>query len=189
MKMKFVLSNVAVLLALHAGAACADARSGFSLNAGLANNKMDATVTVNPGPAQFSYNTTYTGTGLSLGLDYQIAVSPRFSINPFLMSSSESVSGMVSGTTAGHAIWGIQLRYWVGDVFVGGHLGRYTEALLNSNLPTTRASGNGGGLVLGWEAADSGLYVMGQLDSAKWQYVDANVKLSGFRASVGYRWK
>lgn len=184
MKMKIVLSNAALLLALHAGTAYAEAKNGFSVNAGLVNNNMNSTMIATG--RTFSYS----GTGMSLGLDYQVAISPNLSLNPFLMSSSESTSGaLVSGTTAGHAILGLQLRYWADDVFFGAHLGRYTEALLNPNLPTVRASGNGAGIVAGWEQPDGGLYVMGQLDRATVQYTDANVKLSGFRLSVGYRWK
>ncbi len=184
MKMKLVLSNAAVLLALYAGSACADPKNGFSLNAGLIKSNATATMTATGAGA------SYSGTGLSLGLDYQIAVSPNFSVNPFLMTSSESTSGaLIQGTSAGHGILGIQLRYWADDVFFGAQVGRYTEALVNSNLPTTRASGNGAGLVVGWEDRNSGLYVTGQLDSAKVHYVDANVKLSEFRASIGYRWK
>jgi hypothetical protein len=184
MKLKAVLFSATALLAMHAGTAHADAKNGFSINGGLASHSMSATMI----PSGTPYS--YTSSGLSLGLDYQFALSPEFSLSPFLMSSGESTSGaLVSGTTAGHGILGLQLRYWAGDVFVGGHLARYSEVLSNPNIASVSANGNGWGLVAGWEQPDGGLYVMGQLDWAKVQYVDANVNLTGFRASVGYRWK
>jgi len=184
MKKKVALSTAAILLALNAGAACADPKKGFGLDVGVSHNSMSATSI--PGGTSYSYASS----GLSIGIDYQIPVSENLSVNPFLMSAGESTSGAVKpGTTAGHGILGIQLRYWAGNVFVGGHLARYSEVLDNPNLPTVSAVGNGGGIVAGWEQPDGGLYVMGQLDSAKYQYVDANVKLTGFRLSGGYRWK
>lgn len=183
MKMKVVLFST-LLLALHTGAASAEPRNGVGLNVGLVNDNMDATPT--PAGVPFSYSSS----GMSLGVDYQIALPPNLSLNPFLMLSSESTSGALKpGTTAGHGILGVQLRYWAGDLFVGGHLARYTEALLPPNTPTVGTSGFGAGLAGGWEQPNGGVYVLGQMDWATLQYVDANVKLSGFRVSAGYRFK
>jgi hypothetical protein len=168
-----------------ASTAFAEPKNGFGVNAGLASHSMKATFTQGtPGTA------SYSSSGLSLGIDYQIALSDHFSLNPFLMTSGESASGdVVSGTSAGHGILGLQLRYWLDDLFMGAHLARYTEVLSNSNYGNTSAAGPGIGLVLGWEKHDGGLFVMGQLDSAKVAYADADVKLTGFRLSIGYRWK
>jgi len=89
-----------------------------------------------------------------------------------------------------HGMIGLELRYWAGDVFFGGHLAHYSESLHNRNTRTT-ATGTGGGigLVAGWEDPQGGLFVLGQLDSAKLSYVDADVKLRAIRLSAGYRWK
>src|ERR1019366_9251931 len=174
------------LLVLNSSSAIAAPTNGFSLNAGVVSDSMAAN-SIATGDAY-----SYSSTGISLGMDYQIAISPNVSINPFLMSSSESTTGdLVSGTTAGHAIMGLQLRYWINDIFVGGHIARYSEVLLNSanNPSSTSGSGNGGGIVIGWEPCDSKGYLMGQYDSAKINYSDANVNLTGIRISVGYRWK
>lgn len=168
-----------------AGTAFAEPKNGFGVNIGLADHSMKATFTQGP-PGTASYSSS----GLSLGIDYQIALSHYFSLNPFLMTSGESASGdVVSGTSASHGILGLQLRYWIDDMFIGGHIARYSEVLSNSNYGNTSASGPGVGLVLGWEQHDGGLFFMGQLDSAKLAYDDADVKLTGFRLSVGYRWK
>lgn len=179
MKTCNLLISSALLLILHTGAAIAEPKNGFGLNAGLANHSM-----TEPGGS-------YTSSGLSIGLDYQFALSDKLSISPFLMSSGETTN--FSGMTAGHGILGVQLRYWAGDVFFGGHLGSYSEVLtasIGSLTVSTSGSGGGAGLVAGWEKPDGGLYVMSQLDSATIKYSgSADTKLSAFRLSVGYRWK
>lgn len=178
MKTRNLLLNTAMLFALLTGTAVAEPKNGFGLNAGLASHSMED---------QCAFCTSYSSSGLSLGLDYQFALSDKFSISPFLMSSGESTS--VSGVTAGHGILGAQLRYWAGDMFFGGHLGRYTEVLSGGGISMS-GSGGGAGLVAGWEKPNGGLYVMGQVDSAtvKWSGF-ADTKISAFRFSVGYRWK
>ena len=177
---------LSVLLVLITDNAVAGPLNGFSINAGGVSNSMSATL--NAGGSPYSYISS----GLSVGLDYQIAMSENISLNPFLMYSSESTSGTLkSGTTAGHGIFGLQLRYWINDVYIGGHFASYSEALVNSasNPTTTSGTGGGGGVVVGWEPANSKWYLMGQYDSANIKYTDADVKLTGARISIGYRWK
>ena len=181
MKTPIALPAIFAILALSMGSAIADPQSGLGVNAGLVGNHMSAS----PG--------NYQSAGLDFGLDYQIAVSPSVSINPFLMSSAESTSGaIVSGTKAGHGILGLQFRYWIDNVFLGAHLAAYSEVLSNTvgNITaSTPANGGGIGLVAGWEDPKSGLFVMGQLDSSKLKYNGYDSKLSGFRLNLGYRWK
>jgi hypothetical protein len=189
----FTLLKVVVLLALCAGNAFAEPKSGFGLNAGMASNNMSGTTL--PGGTAYSYAST----GLSVGADYQFVVSDSFSINPLLMSSGEDFSGttLQTGTTGGHGIFGVQLRYWVDDIFIGAHVAKYLELLstvatVNANTTTTtdtNALGGGRGLVSGWEPSSSEWFVMGQVDTASIDYLNANVKLTGFRLSVGYRWE
>lgn len=178
MKTKILLIITALLFASFTGAAMAEPKNGFSLNAGLANHNRDCN-----GCAASKTS------GLNLGLDYQFALSNNFSINPFLMSSSETFSNS-SGTTLGHGILGVQARYWMSDVFVGAHVGSYSEVVANSGVSIS-GSGVGVGLVAGWEKPDGGLYVMGQYDSATVNYASLAIdqKFTGFRLSVGYRWK
>jgi hypothetical protein len=178
MKLRNYFLNTAMLFVLLTGTAVAEPKNGFGLNAGLVSHNMED---------QCASCGSYSSSGLSLGLDYQFALSDRFSISPFLMTSGESTN--VSGVTAGHGILGVQLRYWAGDWFFGGHLGRYSEVLSGGGVSLS-GSGGGAGLVAGWEKPDGGLYAMGQVDSAtvKWSGF-ADTKLSAFRLSVGYRWK
>jgi hypothetical protein len=177
MKIIILLLNAAILFAILTGTAVAEPKNGFGLNAGLASHNRDCGGCIGSSTS-----------GLSIGLDYQFALSDKFSISPFLMSSGET-NRNVSGTTVGHGILGAQLRYWAGDMFLGGHLGRYSEVITNGGISLS-GSGGGSGLVAGWEKPDGGLYVMGQYDSAKVKYSGlTDIKFTAFRFSVGYRWK
>lgn len=177
MKNLNLLLSFVGLFALFVGVVSAEPRDGFGLNAGLASHSRDCN-----GCAGSSTS------GLSLGVDYQFALTDKFSISPFLMSSSES-SQNVSDTTVSHGIFGAQLRYWIGDMYLGGHLGSYSEVLTSGAMSLT-GTGGGAGLAGGWEQPDGGLYVMGQFDSATVKYTElADIKFSAFRLSVGYRWK
>lgn len=182
MKTRNILLNTGMLFVLLTGTAVAEPKNGFGLNAGLVNHSRDC------GSTCIIPSTS----GLSIGLDYQFALSDSWSISPFLMTSGETTN--VSGITANHGILGAQLRYWAGDMFFGGHLGSYSEVFTvsaGSLYVSSSASGGGAGLVAGWENPNGGLYVMGQLDSATIDYPNNSVdaKLSAFRLSAGYRWK
>ncbi len=175
MKTTSLLFSAAILFALQTGTAVAGPKNGFGLNAGLTSHTMDCNCLPD------------SSSGLSLGLDYQFALSDTFSISPFLMSSGESTN--LSGVTAGHGILGVQLRFWAGDVFFGGHIGSYSE-VLSANSVSISGSGGGAGLVAGWENPNGGMYWMGQLDSANIAYSGfPDYKLHGMRLSIGYRWK
>lgn len=199
MKKIIICSNALMLLLIVTGNALAAPESGFGINLGMARNSMSGTTT----PAGTAYS--YSSSGLSVGMDYQFALSDSFSISPiFIISSGESLnsasqagtifSGAQPPDSAGHGIFGLQLRYWMDDVFIGGHVGSYAEFLssTNSNTKTTTETvgeGIGKGLVVGWEPSKSKWFVMGQIDTANIDYTSANVKLTGTRVSIGYRWK
>lgn len=142
MNTKNTLANIVVLFAVLTSTAMAEPKNGFGLNAGYANHSRDC------GGCAGS-NTS----GLSIGLDYQFSLSDKFSINPFLMSSSETSSN-VSNVSLGHGIVGAQLRYWNEDVFFGGHIANYSE-VLNGGGFSLSGTGIGSGLVAGWEKPDS----------------------------------
>lgn len=185
--MKRKLQILGAALALCAGTAHAAPKNGFSVNGGLISSSTTVTIT---GPILNGLTGSYTSSGFSLGIDYQFALNDSLSLNPFLMTSGEAVSGLGSNVSAGHGILGLQLRYWVGDAFFGAHIGSYSEVLKNNNLNLqTSATGGGGGLVAGWENPNGGLYVLGQVDSARLNYAYTNTKLKEVRLSVGYRWK
>jgi hypothetical protein len=178
---------LAALLALPGTSARAQAKNGFGLFGGVASHNDNGSF--NSTSPFVGQDISYTSSGLSVGIDYQFAVSESFSINPFLMSSAESASGDVgSGTTAGHGILGLEFRYWPSDIFVGAHIGNYSEVLSASAGSSISASGGGFGASLGWERAD-GLMVFGQLDHFKVSYSDADLDVNAIRVQVGYRWK
>lgn len=183
MKKSYVFAAMLMLFTISAGTAHADPKNGVGVSAGLVASRMND-------PVKGSYQSS----GLSLGLDYQFAVSDSLSINPFLMTSSEPATGgtLLAGTHASHSEFGIELRYWINNAFVGGHLFSQTETLSTTagNVTTsTDASGGGLGLVGGWESPDSGLFVMGQLDGARAHYPASTAKVSEARVSIGFRWK
>jgi hypothetical protein len=177
---------IATLVLFSAGSAWAEPKNGFGLFGGFASHSAEGTFLPAFGGTSFSYSSS----GLSGGVDYQFAISPSLSINPFLVSSAEGTSGdLLADTTAGHGIFGVGLRYWPGDVFFGAHVGSYSEALTGSGRSsTTSASGTGVGFSVGWESPD-GLMMFGQYDTFSVSYSDADVDLTGLRLHIGYRWK
>ncbi len=186
MKRSAVLGMMGMLsVFLCAGGAFAEPHDGYGLSGGLAVQEIDGTF-----KPPLSGRIEYSGIGLSIGFDYQFVLSPDFSLNPFLMSSSESVSSDdLIATDAGHGILGIQGRYWfANDFFVGVHIGSYSE-VLSVGSSSVSATGFGYGIAAGWENPDGGLTVAGQMDSVPIRYADSDVDLTGFRLSVGYRWK
>ncbi len=182
MKKLTVVPAILTLLALGASNAQAEPKDGLGVDAGLTTHRITGPVTGN-----------YQSSGLSLGLDYQIGVSDSFSINPFIMTSGENTSGALTpGTKATHDMFGLQFRYWIGDVFLGAHLAAHTEVLsytVGNVTTSTSVSGGGLGLVAGWENPNGRMFVVGQLDSANLKYPTSTDKLSSFRLSIGYRWK
>jgi hypothetical protein len=183
LKKAYILPALLALMAATTSGAQAKPVAGFGLDAGLIASRMNDPVAG-----------SYQGNGLSLGLDYQFAVSESLSLNPFLMTSVESATGgnLQSGTRAMHDNFGLELRYWISNAFVGAHLFSQTEVLAHTvgNVTTsTTASGGGFGLVGGWEDPASGLFVMGQLDGARLHYPTSTTKASEARLSIGYRWK
>jgi len=177
MKTRKLLLMSAVPFMFASGTAMAAPRNGFGLNAGLVSHRRDC------GGCAGSDTS-----GVSIGIDYQIALSDRLSLSPFLMTSGETSSN-VSGVTVGHGIVGAQLRYWAGEVFFGGHIGAYSETISDGAFSLS-GNGGGAGLVAGWESRDGGLYFMGQVDSATIHYSgSSDIKITDFRLSMGYRWK
>lgn len=178
--MKNTLLATTAMFALLSGAAIAEPKNGFGLNAGAVNHKRDC-----------GGCTVSTTSGMSIGVDYQFALSSSLSISPFLMSSSETNKN-VPGDTVGHGILGGQLRYWIGDLFLGGHLGNYSEVIRSGGVTVASGAGGGAGLVAGWEDKTGGLYVMGQVDSATVKFTSGfsgSIPINAFRLSLGYRWK
>ena len=94
MNFKNMIVYPVLLATLFTGVAYAGPKNGFSLNAGTASHNSVCNVCT---------PSSLTASGLSLGMDYQFALSNIFSISPFLMTSSETVSN-ISGWSVGHGI-------------------------------------------------------------------------------------
>ncbi|MCZ6645089.1 MAG: hypothetical protein O7B79_02505 [SAR324 cluster bacterium] len=160
---------------------------GFGLFVGSASHTSKVAL---PGlPFQFE------SSGASIGIDWQFAVSDNFSIVPFLMSSSETVTGDVEGSAA-HGILAISFRLWVGGFFLGPHMGSYSEVVTIDKLfgvpvggSDVSSSGTGAGFMIGFEA-ENGFLIMLQTDSATVEDSDGvETDLTGSRLHIGYRWK
>ena len=174
---------LATLLTLSSNLVYAAPSSGWSFNLGYASHTSDVT----------EFSEEYDSSGLSIGGDYQFAINDSLSINLFLMSSIESTSGNVSvkGGGAGHGVFGVQGRFWSDNLYVGAHLGSYSEVLLD--LPyndNVAGQAFGYGFVAGLENKD-GWYAQGQYDIATGvdTWSDTDIDLTALRLSVGYRWK
>lgn len=187
--MRKVIACAAIIAVLSGCGAIAhaSARSGFGVYGGIASHSDKGTFnSISP---YYGETLSYSSQGVSLGLDYQVAVGDRLSIDPFLQSSAESTSGDLNpGVSASHGVVGIELRIWPGPVFLGVHAARYSEVLTDSSNSAISASGNGVGGSVGWEA-ENGLMIVLQSDSYKLAYSDADIDVTAVRAHVGYRWK
>lgn len=97
------------------------------------------------GPFLNGLTGSYSSSGISLGLDYRVALTDKLSPHPFLMTSAESVSN-VSSMTASHGIPGRQPRYWIGDACAGGYLASYPEVVKfgNTGIPASASGGRAG---------------------------------------------
>ncbi len=184
MKKFSVLFLVVLAALLPASQALAQPGSGFGLFGGVARHDMEGTFTQPPLTGiQFNYESS----GVSIGIDWQFEISDSFTINPFLMSSSESFSGDINAD-GGHAILGVSFRFWFDGLFLGPHVGSYNEVLEDNTGNTIDASGTGIGVMIGWQD-ESGFLLMAQYDTASLEYVDADVDLTGIRLQAGFRWK
>ncbi len=91
-------------------------------------------------------STDYGSAGIGIGGGFQEKISDACSVSGFLLSSFEVVHGSgAAGRDAGHGVLGVQLRFWVGDLFAGAQLGIYSETLLDSSSNPITGTGPWGG--------------------------------------------
>ncbi len=165
----------------------AEPKNGFGFYGGITSSSMDIKFDDSPGTYKCS------SSGLSLGIDYQFAITDYFSINPIWMSSSESPGGDFDNSVEGigHGVFALQLLFWVGDIYMGGHFGNYSEVIISENSTsgtiTSTGAGSGYGLVVGYKIKDN-IFVNLQTDQAKINYSNAETDLQTVRLQVGYRW-
>ena len=181
MKKNVLTLSISGLILLFTISSIDAAKNGFGLFGGLARHTSEVT----------TYSTEYTSSGLSIGVDYQFALSDSFSISAFYIFSDESTSGdIISDATASHDILGVQGRFWIDEMFVGAHFGIYSEFLESELAGSADGSGSGFGIIVGWEG-DNGMFFSAQYDSASGLgvFTDSDIDLTGFRLHGGYRWK
>ena len=188
--MKIYLIPVVLLtgLLIYSGSTFAAPENGFGLYGGFASHSSDGVITAGaPTGTEFEFSSS----GLSIGIDYQFALGDSFSISPFLVSSSESFTDetgiFVENDGGSHGIIGVQFRLWFEDVFVGAHVGNYSEVIRFSTSDVT-SDGPGFGVIAGWEG-ERGLFFSAQYDQASLEASDADIDLTGIRLHIGYRWK
>ena len=81
MRKTTVFGLVVIVFPLMWSQAEAMPENGFGLYGGFASHSADGTFTV---PPLTGTNFSYSSSGLSIGIDYQIALGESFSFNPFL---------------------------------------------------------------------------------------------------------
>ena len=182
---------VTIISILPLGWTWAAPGDGFGLFAGFAQHTSKGEFT--PTGTEFEFESS----GLSLGIDYQFMLGGAFSISPFYLTSVETAEEKsslfsslgVEAESAVHTVLGVQLRLWFDSLFVGGHVGRYTE-VIQFDSGDAGFVGTGFGAIVGLEQ-DGGLFFSAQMDSAELTDEDdvADTTLTAFRVHVGYRWK
>ncbi len=178
-----------LVLILPVSYAVATPKQGFGLFGGIASHTSNVEITKG---LLDGTKVNVASSGLSIGVDYQLPVADAVSINFFLMSSSETASGdqNFKADSAGHGILGVEGRYWFDALFVGAHVGSYSEVFTSTKSGSSTSTAGGGfgfGVSAGW-TNEAGLFVMGQYDKANIAYSDAKADLTGLRVQVGYRW-
>jgi hypothetical protein len=134
-----------LILVLPAGFATATPKQGFGLFGGFASHTSNVEITKG---VLDGLKVDVSSSGLSFGVDDQLPVADAVSINFFLDTSSESASGNngFSADAAGHGILGVEGRYWMDALFVGAHVGSYSEVFTTtSNGVSSSISGAGTG--------------------------------------------
>ncbi len=127
-----------------------------------------------------------TGKGFALGVDAQFVVSDDWSLNPYLLLSSETTNqtyDVVNGEG------GLQARYWIGSWFLGPQFLFHDTLLKQSGTVGQSLYGPAVGLTFGWEGKSGWSVVLeaNTLESGTTQAVPKNDR-SDVLLLVGYRW-
>lgn len=126
------------------------------------------------------------GNGISINADAQMAVSDRWSLNPYLELSYEHTNqpfSLLDGSA------GLQARYWTGQWFIGAQYLFHDENRHQNGNITAGIYGAAFGLATGWEWANHWSVVL-EVNSFEGQGLDLNLHNSrtDARIQIGYRW-
>jgi hypothetical protein len=153
--------------------------SGPGVRLGLATHQTESTL--------FDNTDDYQSLGASLGLDYQWALNPRFSLSPFVSFTMEGTGDLPEEPTVYHTLLGLEGRFWFQDVYLGAHAGGMHQAV-DADTYDQDGTGLAFGLSLGLETDGGTFYearfVRGQ-DLDFWADNEADVM--GVRLNVGFR--
>jgi len=112
---------------------------------------------------------TYTVQGIGLGADYQWPISEKASIGAYVRAVSGNVGGDSGKFYDRGTITelGAEIRYWIGQAFIGGQLGAVSGTLTDSTGVNSSVSASGGGIgVVGGYEWLAGWHILLSLESA-----------------------
>ena len=179
----------ALTVLLLAGPAWAAGDDGLGVYIGVT----DTTIT----PDSPAGGTKSEISGVTFGVDYQFPLGESFSLNPFLMISSEEeeeeISPGVTGTNEfDTTVLALQLRYWIEGLYLGAHAGRYEVEVTGAVGGSETFDDTGFGAVIGWEG-QGGFVLALQYDTFTVEVPSmagpstVDVEFTTLRALIGYR--
>jgi hypothetical protein len=139
------------------------------------------------GPVSSNDSSIYgTGRGFGIGVDAQFMVNDSWSLNPYLLISSETTDrsfDVVNGEG------GLQARYWMGPWFVGGQFLFHDMLLKQGGTVSTSDYSGAVGLAAGWESSSrwSVVLEMNALEKGS-TYSSSGNNRSDVLLLVGYHW-
>lgn len=127
-----------------------------------------------------------TGKGFALGVDAQFVVNEYWSLNPYLLISSET-SDRSYDVINGEG--GLQARYWLGSWFLGPQFLFHDMLLKQGGTVGQSLYGPAVGLTAGWESRSGWSVVLeaNAFETGHTQSVPNNNR-SDVLLLVGYRW-
>lgn len=100
------------------------------------------------GPVYSHFPSRYTGRGLSLGADAQMAINENWSFNPYIEITYERTDqpyAILNGAA------GLQARRWSGHWFLGAQFLYHDELVRNAGSISASTYGPALGFAVGWE--------------------------------------
>lgn len=139
------------------------------------------------GPVGSNDSSVYgTSHGFAIGVDAQFVVNENWSLNPYLLISSETTDRSFD---VDNGEGGLQARYWMGPWFVGGQFLFHDMLLKQGGTVGTSDYGPALGLAAGWEGANHWTVVLeaNALEKGSTYSTSGNNR-SDVLLLVGYRW-
>lgn len=150
-------------------------KNGIGLGAGISWHSFFLQATPN--------NIDFSSAGIGFSADAQFVWNDHWSINPALLFAVEnSLDGPIDRKVF-HYSSILQVRYWLGAAFIGGHIGIFKEAI-TSDRQRFEIEEGGVGFAAGWEPGDGLIYLI-QYDFER-PLTSQDVR--AFRAQIGFRW-